>query len=71
METKPLTKEEILTLKVAHLMIALNDVSRSAKRLLSRARPISKSSAQSSVLISDLDDLSVNVYRADNVRWPE
>lgn len=71
METKPLTNEEILILKVGELMLELSQVSRSVTKLIQHSRPVSKSSAQSFVLTSDLDELFSNMRRADEVKWPK
>ena len=65
---KPLTPEEILTLKVAELTLHRDVVDTAARVLLRGVRPASR--AQDLVLRADLEELKRRCDDAAKVKWP-
>lgn len=65
---KPLSHEEVLTLKIAELMLHRDFVNAAARVLLRGVRRAS--AAQDLVIRQDIEELKRRCDDADNIKWP-
>ncbi len=66
----PLSREDVLTLKIAEHVLCRDMLSSAVASLLRGARKAGKSGVQKLVLAADLDELERRMQQADSVKWP-
>jgi hypothetical protein len=66
----PLSREEVLTLKIAEHVLCRDQLSLAVASLLRGVRKAGKSGVQKLVLAADLEELERRMQQADSVKWP-
>lgn len=66
----PLSREEVLTLKIAEHVLCRDQLALAVASLLRGARKAGKSGVQKLVLSADLEELERRMQQADSVKWP-
>lgn len=66
----PLSREEVLTLKIAEHVLCRAQLALAVASLLRGARKAGKSGVQKLVLAADLEELERRMQQADSIKWP-
>ena len=67
---RPISREDVLNLKIGELMLHRGFVTSALEKLSKGARPMGKSGIQIAVLADDVDELLRRCEDMHNVSWP-